>query len=198
MTLAIAFLTGQSDPGRCALSPEQWAFGQALVAQSSGTELVSVNFPYCATTAPHRPVPLWRASVANAWQYWRARHSAFIGTYRSCVMNGLDRYPRLLLLAGSCGLELLNGLQLPSDYRQKIVVLAYGPVARSRGPWASSLVQGRRDRLSRAFFPRVDSVIEAGHMDYLQSPEFFSIALATIAQLQGAGVHAPAALGDAV
>lgn len=184
MTVGIAFLTGQSDPGCCALSPQQLAFGKALQSRCPGTELVATNFPYAHQTPPHRTVPLWRASLANTRQYLAARRSDFALIHRPAVTQCFDHYSQVLILAGSCGLALLNALQLPEAYRHKLWVLAYGPVAKARGPWQGALVQGRRDRLSRWYFSEVDHLVNAGHMDYLVGDALLEIAVAALRQWQ--------------
>lgn len=159
----VAFLTGQSDPQGCALSPLQRRFIDALAAPLA----VDRNFPYATDTPPFRKMPLWRASVANAQQYLGSRGVAFRRRHRPAVDALLARRERTLLLAGSCGLELLVNLHLPRDLLDRLAVFAYGPVARGRPDCDCLLLQGRRDRLSRWYFPQVDVHVAAGHMDYL-------------------------------
>ncbi|HSX60435.1 MAG TPA: hypothetical protein VLF18_09580 [Tahibacter sp.] len=159
----IAFLTGQSDPRGCALSDVQRAF----LAGLSADRRVATNFPYDAATHPFLPTPLLRASLSNARQYFASRTSAFRARHRPPVERMLDGADRSLLLAGSCGLELLNNLQLPRVLLDRIAVFAYGPVARRRPDCETLLVQGRRDLLSRCWFRDVDHRVDAGHMDYL-------------------------------
>lgn len=159
----VAFLTGQSDPRRCALSPLQQRFIDALAAPLA----VPHNFPYDAATPAFRTTPLWRASVANARQYLGSRGLAFRRRHRPAVEALLARRERSLLLAGSCGLELLVNLQLPRDLLDRLAVFAYGPVARRRPDCDCLLLQGHDDRLSRWYFPHVDVRVSAGHMDYL-------------------------------
>jgi hypothetical protein len=163
----IAFLTGQSDPQGCALSPLQQRFIDALAAPLA----VDRNFPYTAATPPFRRIPLWRASVANAHQYLDSRRLAFRRRHRPAVEALLARRERSLLLAGSCGLEFLVNLQLPRDLLDRLAVFAYGPVARRRPDCDCLLLQGYRDRLSRWYFPRVDLRVDSGHMDYLAQAE---------------------------
>lgn len=119
--LQIAFLTGQSDPASCALSTEQGAFLRQL--QGTGRQLVDCNYPYRRNSAPHRRTPLWRASLSNARQYLAARHARLAEADRKRVHALLDQRPMTLLLAGSCGLQLLTALQLPDALRARLAVL---------------------------------------------------------------------------
>ena len=166
--LRVAFITGQSDPRRWTLSPAQAGFLRRLrLAEGVGYPL---NFPYLPGSPPHAPTPLWRASYANACIYWRSRTPAFRARYRPATIAMLEQAHHTVLLAGSCGIELLNNLQLPDDVLARVRVFAYGPVARCRPPCRSLLVQGRDDRLSRYYFPSVDRIVEARHLDYLDDP----------------------------
>lgn len=175
----IAFLTGQSDTGGCALSDLQRRFLDRLGASHT----VPWNFPYDAGTRPFAPVPLLRASVNNARQYWASRSRAFRARHRPTVERMLDGAERSLLLVGSCGLELFNNLALPQAQLERIVVFAYGPVARRRPACDAVLVQGRRDALSRCWFRRADVYVDAGHMDYLACSEVLQHGRALIARL---------------
>lgn len=178
----VAFFTGQSDRRGCALSDVQRAFMTQLDAAHS----VPWNFPYDAATQPFAPTPLLRASLSNATQYWASRTRRFRERHRPAVEAMLDRADRSLLLAGSCGLELFNNLALPRALLDRVVVFAYGPVARRRPDCDAVLVQGRRDLLSRCWFRRVDLTVDAGHMDYLARDEVVSYCRVLLTQL-GAG-----------
>lgn len=159
----VAFLTGQSDPPRCALSDSQ----QRFIAAVAPDRAVPLNFPYDPQGGEFRPTPLLRASCNNAHQYWASRRIAFRREHRAGVERLLARSERSLLLVGSCGLELFNNLHLPIDLLDRIAVFAYGPVARRRPDCTARLVQGRRDWLSRCWFRTADAQVDAGHMDYL-------------------------------
>jgi hypothetical protein len=167
--LQLAFLTGQSDPRSCALSPIQTRFLEAL--RAPGAAKVWSNFPYWTETPAHAETSLLRASVNNALQYLHARRPSFRARYREHLLDFLQAADRTLFLAGSCGLELLAGLELPAPALARIRVFAYGPVARRRPAVECRLVQGRRDWISRLWLGRPDVWIDAGHLDYLESPE---------------------------
>ncbi len=161
----VAFLTGQSDPLSCALSPVQRRFLEGLAAPVT----VDGNFPYAASTREFRPTPLLRASFNNARQYLQSRRPGFRDACRPAMDALLARSERTLLLAGSCGLELFNNIDLSRAQLDRCAVFAYGPVARRRPDCDNRLLQGRYDALSRWYFPRVDIRVDAGHMNYLDS-----------------------------
>lgn len=161
----VAFLTGQSDPLNCALSPAQQRFLDNLAAPVT----VDGNFPYAAPTREFRPIPLLRASFNNAHQYLRSRRPEFRDACRPAMEALLARSERTLFLAGSCGLELFNNLHLSHTQLKRCAVFAYGPVARRRPDCDSRLLQGRHDALSRWYFPHVDIRVDAGHMNYLDN-----------------------------
>jgi hypothetical protein len=166
--LLVTFLTGQSDPERNALSPLQRAFLEALPVPPEAR--LALNFPW-RDSASHREVPLWSASLSNTRQYLAARREAFGERHRADLEGLLARADHVVLLAGSCGLELFAGMRPPADLRPRLHVFAYGPVARARPDVDCLLVGGRRDRLSRAFFPHTDVEVDADHMGYLRAPE---------------------------
>jgi hypothetical protein len=88
-----------------------------------------------------------------------------------------------LIFAGSSGLELFANLRLPGDVLARVEIVAYGPVARRLPDCPCVLVQGRRDWLSRAWFPRVDHRVDCGHLDYLTSPEVLTLSVAAVERL---------------
>jgi hypothetical protein len=186
--LRIAFLTGQSDPCRCALSPKESAFLATLAGE--GVELVPTGFPWFGEPAEWRPVPLWRASLANARQYLAARRGRIAAAGLANVW--LAQAPRTLLLAGSCGLALLAAI----DPRER--ARAAPPVCLRRGGAAvagrdrgHTAVLGRRDRLARWLAPAgapVPHVVEAGHLDYLESPVVRALAREELVRLRAAPV----------
>jgi len=180
----VFFLTGQSDPPRCALSPVQQAFIDALPLPASAK--LRLNFPYTADTAPWRKTSLATASLNNAVLYFRSRRAGF-ARYVPPVLRQLARAERTLVLAGSSGLELLANLRLQPDALRSVHVFAYGPVGRGCPPCACTLVQGRRDWISRAWFRTVDHRVDCSHMDYLESPEVLALCAAKVRELAGTG-----------
>jgi hypothetical protein len=167
MKVQIAFLTGQSDPPSCALAADQHAFLDALPAAEH--EKVRCNFPYDRTGEAVLEIALWRASLNNIKQYAGSRSDAFGSAYRPPVLEMLSKADRTLLLAGSCGIELLNNLHLPAGALRSVFAFAYGPVARSRPACAHEIAGSRRDWISRLWFPKPDAWVDAGHLGYLTS-----------------------------
>ena len=178
--LQVFFLTGQSDPPRCALSPSQQAFIDALPLPESAK--LRLNFPYAADTAPWRATSLLIASVNNVMLYLRSQRPGF-AHHAPALLRQLERADQTLILAGSSGLELLANLRLPPESLRSVHVFAYGPVARGRPPCACTLVQGRGDWISRAWFRSVDHRVDCSHMDYLESPEVLALCVAKVREL---------------
>ncbi|WP_374519520.1 hypothetical protein [Undibacterium squillarum] len=168
-TLQIAMLNGRSNPANWALSPAQ----QAFLRQLGGADrhLTGMNFPYLPVEKAYQPTALLRASLANSKEYLNARIPWFRRRYRPVVQALLQQAEHTVFVAGSCGLELLNCLQLAPSDLEKISVFAYGPVARARPACHSLLVQGRADWISRRWFADADIVVDADHLNYLQQDE---------------------------
>ena len=183
--LQLAFLTGQSDPARCALSPTQMAFGEALLAP--GRWLHPLNFPYRPDPAPHRAVRLLRASWHNSRQYLSSRRHAFAREHERDLQALVQGAPHTVLLAGSCGLELLANLGLPEEALARLSVFAYGPVAR-RTPAVARLqaITGRHDWLSRLGWSGDATLVRGGHLGYLERPEVLALARRFVDQTQAA------------
>ncbi len=166
--LQIAFITGRSDPGTWQLSTPQRTFLDRLA--HPGRWLVPLNFPYGESRDAVGPPGLWQASLSNAREYLVSRQPAFRQRYRGSVLGLLASAEHTVFLAGSCGLELLNNLDLPSACAGRLSVYAYGPVARARPRYRHRMVQGERDWISRLWFKEVDLRVDAGHLNYLGSP----------------------------
>ena len=183
MTLAlqVAFMTGQSDPSRCALSPEQDAFLDQLPVPAIGR--VRRNFPYATETRPHYRVPVLRGSWNNARQYLASRRTAFVEQHRPAVMQMLAQADHTVLLAGSCGLELLANLGLPATTLQRTHVFAYGAVARRIPACDIVSVRGRRDLIARAWRLPVDHEIEGHHLNYLSNAAVLALCRAFVARV---------------
>ncbi|WP_166774559.1 hypothetical protein [Xanthomonas sp. CFBP 8151] len=185
-TLQIAFLTGQSDPERCALSMQQQHFLKQL--QGPGRRLIDCNYPYRLDSPPQRHTPLWRASVSNARQYLAARAARVADADRLRVVALLEQAPTTVLLAGSCGLQLLTALRLPQALRARLAVFAYGPVCNAPATFGQlRVVQGSGDWISRALFGGTPDLTPAcGHMAYLRDAMVLADCQAFIAQVEQA------------
>ncbi|KER84237.1 hypothetical protein [Xanthomonas arboricola] len=185
-SLQIAFLTGQSDPESCALSMQQQHFLQQL--QGPGRRLIDSNYPYRLDSPPHRHMPLWRASVSNARQYLAARAARVANADRMRVVALLEQAPTTVLLAGSCGLQLLTALRLPQALRTRLAVFAYGPVCNAPATFGQlRVVQGNGDWISRALFAGAPDLTPAcGHLHYLRDAAVLAECQAFIAQVEQA------------
>jgi hypothetical protein len=181
--LQLAFLTGQSDPRCCALSPAQQAFGAALLAP--GRWLHPLNFPYRKDSRLHGQMALLRASWHNGRQYLQSRQASFAQQHGRDVQTLLQDAPHTVLLAGSCGLELLANLGLPDEALARTSVFAYGPVAR-RAPAVARLqaVVGRRDWVAHLGWRGAATPVRGGHLDYLQQPEVLALARSFVDHVQ--------------
>ena len=178
--LVIAFLTGQSRPGCCELSPEQHRFLDGLAGPDC--ELMRRNFPY-RPSEPFRDVPLLLASWRNVRGYLASRRRVFGKTYRDDVAALIARTERVVFLAGSSGLELFNNLGLTEADERKCELICYGPVARRMPRHAGTVIaQSSRDYISQTFFRRVPGSLTCGHMGYLSDPLFLQICRAQIAR----------------
>lgn len=179
--LQVAFLTGQSNPVSWALSPAQSAFLARL--QRPERVLCHLNFPYQPDSAPHTPTPLLAASVRNGSQYLLSRRHTFADRYQGALITLLSNARHTVLLAGSCGLELLANLRLPPSALARVSVFAFGPVARHAPQCRFVLVQGRRDWISQCFFHTVTHRVDCGHMDYLYQDSVYTLCEAFIDQV---------------
>lgn len=179
IALQVLHLTGQSDPRSCALSPIQNAFLDDLPLPESAK--VRLNFPYDAGRASYRPTALWLASLRHLVLFFRIRLPGWARRHRPGVEAQLRRADRTLVLAGSIGLDLLGRLDLPRDLLDRLVVVAYGAVA-TRPPQCRILRVGSRgDHLARWWPSEV--YVDAGHLDYLASPELAALCERLVGEL---------------
>jgi hypothetical protein len=169
MKTIVAFLSGQSNPGNSALSPEQAGFLER--AGVSVAERLMVNFPYPSEVHVYTRTPLLRACVNNASQYLASRRPDFAIRHREDVERRLMGYERVILLSGSCGLELLVNLQLSPQLMDRLYVFAYGPVSR-RLPQCALLwrIQGKQDFISKWWHREAEYFVPCHHMNYLSTP----------------------------
>ncbi len=190
----IAFLTGQSDPGCCALSPVQRATLDALAADASDLRLDPLNFPWDERSPPWRAVPLMRASVANGLQFLAARRGRWVDLAPETIAQAresLRRPPRTLLLVGSCGLSVLDALIEPFDeaQRARLRVVAYGGVAPRWPAHIEGLqLRGHRDRIAAWLGPNDGPsvrVVDHGHLDYLEGNAIVDAARECLHWLRG-------------
>jgi hypothetical protein len=164
-----AFITGHSVRGCTGLSADQFDFLRR--SELPDEQWLPCNFPY-HETFPFRSPNLIRASLNNSCHYYFSRFSGFRDRHRDQVIGIFSGYEKVILLAGSCGLELLNNLELPDDIRSRLHVFSYGAVSRELPDTASHLmVRGSQDFISRIFHRHADHCYASSHMGYLRSPE---------------------------
>ena len=183
MRILGAFLTGHSVRGCTGLSSLQLDFQRRTSLPLE--QWLPYNFPYVATHPFPEATGLLAASFNNGWHFWSSRFKAFGRRYRAPVTAAFGGADRVLLVAGSCGLELLDNLGLEPEVLARLHVLALGPVSR-RLPAVARChrVQGRWDRLSAWYHPQVEQVIPGGHLDYLARPEVLAAFEHMLADLQ--------------
>lgn len=171
--LKIAFITGLSDPTRCALSQKQRRFLSALDIPEA--DKIYYNFPYLpAFGSGETSAPLWQASFANYRQFRMARQNQYLAAARRHLETFFASAETIIFLAGSCGLEILNHAIGRHPPEKPMHVFALGPVARRRPVFPHTLIQGQRDYISKLFFRDVDVIIPGvGHMDYLDNSAVF-------------------------
>jgi hypothetical protein len=165
----IAFLTGLSNPGSCALSKVQKRFMASL--ELPEIYKLYLNFPYLPSEGEENE-PRWKASLHNAQQFMNV-HSlrALIQTHLTQLARTADA---LVFITGSCGLEVLN-VGLNDEVTKKILhAYALGPVAWQKPGYPHTLIQGSSDYISKLFFRNVDfQPSDVSHMNYLESKSVF-------------------------
>lgn len=169
----LCLLTGQSDFATSALASDKLAFLTAVAP--AGATITPVGFPWHMDFAApaEGAVPIALASLRNARQWiWARRDTVYRDAVANVVGTLLARTEqRLLLVTGSCGVDLLADAlaRLPAGGPQ-IRAAIVGPAGRRpcEGRLAATLVvQGRRDGWSRALWRgAVDVRPDCGHLQY--------------------------------
>jgi hypothetical protein len=175
----VLLLTGQSSFSNALLSPEQKSFLRAVVPECC--EVTASGFPYRAEflRGKFSSPGMVAASVRNGLQVmWSLWHPGYRRVLECVLQEAIDATSRrLVLITGSCGLQLANvvwpKLRLPSALR--VDVIALGPVCfgtlRLQGAQVTVL-QGHRDEWSKLFYwGSVDVCCACGHLDYWTSME---------------------------
>lgn len=167
--MKIAFITGLSDLGNNSLSPEQTSFLKSL--QTHEENKIYCNFPYTETKKHYKKTNIILASFSNSLQYFLSR-TKLLDKNTEQLKKMLKENDKVLLLSGSCGLELLNNMKFSKEEKQKLHIIAYGAVARKIPDFVYlTLVQGDKDWIARLWIHVYDIKIKANHMNYLQSNE---------------------------
>ncbi len=191
----VVLITGLSNPACCCLHPQLRRFLDSLHVPTE--QKVYKNFPFTdclSTTATksngwHRPecggVSIVRASLSNGYQFgWFYGSRAFKQRAVSHWRQMRDLSSRLLVITGSCGLDLVErleeiiGSEAGTVGNAKVLrVLALGPVVRKSRLSIVTAVQGQRDWISKVFYRQSNtSVANVGHMDYWISDQIKEMA----------------------
>ena len=187
-TRRLVAITGLSQPSCCCLHPEISSF----LAEIAGSDPWSPrNFPFtdCLEPATNptssdgngencQPragrLAILTASIANAEQFLRCGHTQRVQQALPHWLALRRRTDHLMVVAGSCGLELVRQFELARLTRQQatdapvlvdqetaagddvgaLQCLALGPVARDWPGFAVCTIQGNNDWVSRWFFKR--------------------------------------------
>jgi hypothetical protein len=162
--------TGQSGYAAGALRGEQREF----LAAVAGEDAVMAGFPFHHEFDREYELRIWRASWRNARQTWWC---AANGRYRRAVGRVLRQAvesvsERLMIVCGSCGMEIVNAAceEMGGRLPQKVEIVGLGPTClRPLRLERVRVVQGRGDRWSQWLYRGpVAAVSNGGHLDYWQ------------------------------
>jgi hypothetical protein len=180
----LVLLTGQS-ARHCTLSAEQEDFLKSIAP--ADFDIVLSGWPYHPHLLgePYEPPSLVAASIRNAAQEARTLAVPRYRTYVAATIQPIVAATRrkLVIVTGSCGLELLNAAGI-ADWAD-LTVIALGPVCIRplRIPSCKlHALRGRRDFWSRMLYRHtIDAECGCGHLDYYADPEVRDIAKAWLA-----------------
>lgn len=165
--MKIAFITGLSNWNNNVLSPIQTKFLQQLKTHEGNK--IYLNFPYVDNQQTYKEPHIIMASLSNAYQYILSK-TKWITKQKEKLSQMVAQEDKLLLLSGSCGLELLRNMNFTKEEKEKIHIIAYGGVA-ARIPDFKylTLVQGKKDWIAKIWIRDYDLKVESNHMNYLES-----------------------------
>lgn len=170
MKYCITFLTGQSNPQCIELSPVQRRFLEKIPTEEANK--LYCNFPYrLVTSTTYKQTPILTASFNNFFQYFFSRSNSYVNKHKESFMQIFTHTEKLVLLTGSCGLELFNNLNLPQSFLEKIYIFAYGAVARENPQCNFFSIRGDKDWIAALFSLPIDHVVKATHMNYLEQDQ---------------------------
>jgi len=173
----LLLLTGQSSFRSARLEPDQSSFLRAIAP--AGAAIVDAGFPFHSAMLTDAPPPgIAAASWRNLLQaFWSVASPGYQRSVARTLQQALDATANeLLLVTGSCGLQLANRAwpKLVIPPRLRIRIVAVGPACFGRlrlAPAGVTVVQGTRDRWSRLFFHGpIDVRVPCGHLDAWTSP----------------------------
>ena len=172
----VVLLTGQSSFTSSALSLAQLAFLESVAPE--GCPAVDRGFPFDpAFDGPGFAdtgvvAASWRNARQVCWSLCSRNFQDAVARRLQMVIDATRR--RLVIITGSCGLQLANTawprLRMPPNLR--VDVIALGPACFGTPRLRAYVVQGRWDAWSRLFYGnRVDHVCNCSHLDYWESQE---------------------------
>ncbi len=167
----IAIVTGLSQPTHCKLSTDQSRLLQSIEAPESWK--VYRNFPFVGSPSESNSIEkpgtpnLLAASIANGRQFLCSHRASYRRTSAPHWQALLSSTPHVLLILGSCGMQLVNTIDRAALSSVRIEALALGPVSLRTPPFEVETLRGTRDWISGLFYRHVDYPMECvGHMDY--------------------------------
>lgn len=179
----IAFFTGRSNPGNCNLSPIQFNFLNELNAP----KFIKIykNFPYLSNQDDYQPTNILKASMNNAKDYLFSRKKAFKKQYMQLFLDEFNDSENIVLLVGSCGLEILSNLIQDEPLMKRISIFTYGAVSRNIPDFSQVLIlRGHKDYIASLWNLKPNFMIQSDHMSYLSNPETKAICEKFIAGLK--------------
>jgi hypothetical protein len=172
-TLKVVWLSGASDPFSSTLSDAEERFLESFTLPRD--QVVWSNFPF---TGPckRRHVPLPMAALSNVLQFLVAStpvYRWFAGRHWRALCASASS---VLVVAGSCGAQLLRALERATPDGVAVHALALGPVAWRAPRCLDAALVGTDDGYSRVFarsLPTelVEAVPGVDHMSYLESDD---------------------------
>ena len=173
----LLLLTGQSSFRSARLEPEQSAFLRAIAPPDA--TIVDAGFPFHPAMLDDAPPPgmvaaSWRNLLQVLWSVASPRYQTSVARTLQQAVDATEI--ELLLVTGSCGLQIANRvwprLVIPPGLRIRAVALGPACFGRLRlAPARVAVVQGTRDGWSRLFFRgRIDARVPCGHLDAWTSP----------------------------
>ena len=170
--MKVGFITGFSNWGNNSLSPIQFEFMKNINIKESNK--IYLNFPYINNNQLYKDPNIVSASISNAAQYMLSKTS-WLKNKEQHFKSIIKEENKILLLSGSCGLEIIRNMNLLKEEKEKIHIIAYGGVAKEIPDFKYlTLVQSKNDWISRIWIKDYDLMIEGNHMNYLQSSQLLN------------------------
>lgn len=175
LPVRIVIVTGLSNPTTCRLTEHQ----KSIVTEVEGASdfFVPWNFPFLPDSVLTGSVPrseptLLTAAIANGLQFLRSRTEGYRRAAEPHWNAVLNSSGRMILITGSCGIQLAAASGVLRSAAGRIKAIALGPTGGTDAVFPVTTVQGDRDWISRRWYRQVDHPVpEAGHMDYWEHPE---------------------------